>query len=111
MAITYSWKVTGIKTKTVNGIPNTIVHANWEKTGIDDDGTSGTFKGDTPFLLNGILGDTFVPYEQIIEQHVINWIIASCEGTYGVEVDKQIAKQIEESKNPVESVNPPWQTN
>jgi hypothetical protein len=113
MAITYSWKVTDIKTQTVNGVPNTIVHANWEKTGIDEDGYSATFKGDTPFLLDGSMGGSFIPYEEINEQNVINWIILSCSGKYGydIQVNKQIERQIEELRNPVTSVTPPWQTN
>ena len=109
MAITYTWKVTGVKTKTEDGNQDAVVQTYWTKTGRDEDGHEGTFSGATPFTsLNMPAGSTFVPFAELTEATVLGWIQAVVVDGYEEHVNAQIAKQIDEKHNPVTEAALPW---
>jgi len=109
MAITYTWKVTSVKTKTENGNENAVVQTYWTKTGVDEDGHEGTFSGATPFTsLNMPEGSTFVPFNELTEATVLGWIQAVVIGGYEEHVNAQIQKQIDEKHNPIVEADMPW---
>lgn len=109
MAITYTWKVTSVKTKTEGANQNAVVQTYWTKTGTDEDGHSGTFSGATPFTTVGMPeGYEFVPFDQLTEEMVLSWIQAVVVGGYEDHVNGQIQKQIDEKHNPVVEASLPW---
>lgn len=109
MAITYTWKITGIKTKTEGSNQNAVVQTYWQKTGTDENGNKGTFSGATPFTtLDVPEGYTFVPFAELTEELVLNWIKAVVVGGYDEHVNHQIQLQIDEKITPVSEAQMPW---
>ena len=109
MAITYTWKVTSVKTKTEGSNQNAVVQTYWTKTGTDENGNSGTFSGATPLSTTNIPeGSSFIPFEQLTEEIVIGWIKSIVVGDYEKHVNEKIQKQIDEKVNPVSESNLPW---
>jgi hypothetical protein len=108
MAVTYTWEVTGIKTTTLNNTPNVVVQTYWKKVGTDGAHT-GTFSGATPFSADSMpAGTTFVPFEQLSEADVLNWIKAVVVDDYEKHVNEKIQEQIDGSRNPVVEATLPW---
>lgn len=92
MALTYTWKVTGLK-KTNDG---TIVQTYWTKTGTDESGATGMFSGATPFT-GDPSAEGYIAFEQLTEADVLGWIQSVVVGDYEIHVNKQIQKQIDAS--------------
>jgi hypothetical protein len=116
MALTYEWKITQIKKTTNNSVDNAIIGTRWEVKGTDADGNEGTFAGATPFTLDQINPDNFVPYNELTEEIVLGWIKGYVSGSnrvtnYWDHVSKKINDQLEEKTsviNNVEVANLPW---
>ena len=110
MAITYTWKITGLKTKNITeDKQNAVVQTYWQKIGIDENGNEGTFSGATPFTVDPTDDSgPFIPFEQLTEKDVIAWIQTVVVGQYEEHVNGQIQKQINEKINPVTEANLPW---
>jgi hypothetical protein len=110
MAITYTWKITGLKTKDVSEEkPAAIVQTYWQKIGTDTNGNQGTFSGATPFTVDpSDDSGPFIAFEDLTEENVLDWIKSVVIGGYEQHVNEQIAKQIEEKINPVVENRLPW---
>lgn len=116
MALTYEWKITQIKKTTNNSVDNAIIGTRWEVKGTDISGNEGTFAGATPFTLNQINPDNFIPYNELTEEIVLNWIKEYVSGSnrvtnYWDHVSGKINDQLEEKTsviNNVEVANLPW---
>lgn len=109
MAITYTWKVTGAKVKDEGTNTNAIVQTYWQKIGTDEAGNEGTFSGATPFTsINMPANSTFVPFADLTEAMVLEWIKAVVVGGYEEHVNAQIAKQIQDKITPVAEPSLPW---
>jgi len=109
MAITYSWKVTGMKKlDQVDELNNVVIHVTWEKIGTDENGNEGKFSGATP--LSPPDPENFVSLESLTEETVISWIQAVVVDGYEEHVNERIQKQIDEQVNPVSEVTLPWAT-
>jgi hypothetical protein len=110
MAITYTWKITGLKTKDVSeDKPAAVVQTYWQKIGTDEDGNEGTFSGATPFTVDpSDESGPFIPFEDLTEEDVLDWIKTVVVGGYADHVNGQIAKQIEEKISPVIENRLPW---
>jgi hypothetical protein len=104
--MTYTWKITGVKTIDTGDVTDAVVQTYWEKTGTDENGNQGTFSGATPFLQSSINPENFVPYTQLTEEIVLGWIQAVVVGSYQEHVNEQIQKQID-ARN-VKQPNLPW---
>jgi hypothetical protein len=94
MAVTYSWKVTGLKTTTVANTSDVVVQTYWKKIGTEGD-LDGEFSGATPFSSNNMPANT-------------SFIKAVFVGQYEEHVNEQIQKQIDDKKNPVVDATLPW---
>lgn len=111
---TYTFEVTGLKVRdeVVNGTTNTnsVVQTYWKLTG--SDGThEGTFSGATPFSTTNMPeGNVFVPFEELTEEIVIEWISDVVTGNPGYQqhIDDQISKQIRDKITPITEPNLPW---
>ena len=113
MAVTYTWAVTGLKTKNETNadgvvLNNAVVQTYWKKTGTDENGNEGTFSGATPFTAADVPAGEFVAFESLTEEIVLGWIKAVVVGTYEEHVNGQIQKQIDQSINPVVESAMPW---
>jgi len=110
MTITYTWKITGLKTKDVSeDKPAAVVQTYWQKIGTDEDGNEGTFSGATPFTVDPTdESGPFIPFEELTEEDVLDWIKTVVVGGYADHVNGQIAKQIEEKISPVVDNRLPW---
>lgn len=109
MTITYTWEVTGIKTKTEGANQDAVVQTYWKKIGTDANGNTGTFSGATPFSTAGMPeGTTFVPFAELTEAMVISWIQAVVVGSYEEHVNSVIAKEIEGKVNAAVDAPLPW---
>lgn len=102
----YTWKVTGVKTRTEEGFEGVVFQTFWTKTGTDADGNVGTFSGATP--LKFAPSEDFTPFDQLTEQQVLEWVQAAVVGDYAQHVDAQIQKQINAKKADVQSPPLPW---
>lgn len=107
MAVTYTWKVTGIKTKDEGNNVGAIVQTYWKKIGTDENGNTGEFSGATPFTSVNVPEGEFVPLSELTEDTVIEWIKSQVTGAYETHVNEQIAKQLGSIAEPQE-VPMPW---
>ena len=110
MAITYTWKVTSLKVKDVSDTrPSAVVQTYWQKIGTDENGNVGSFSGATPFTLdpNDDSGP-FIPFADLTEEDVLNWIKTVVVGSYEEHVNGKIQEQINEKINPVTEQSLPW---
>ena len=115
MALTYKYEVTGLKVRDeeVGNETNTnaVVQTYWKLTGTDEDGNEGTFSGATPFTSTTMPeGDTFVPFDELTEEMVIDWIadVVNNNASYKQHIDEQIMKQINEKIRPITEPTLPW---
>lgn len=110
MTITYTWKITGLKTQNISdNRSNAVVQTYWQKIGTDENGNEGVFSGATPFTLdpNDEFGP-FIPFEDLTEENVIDWIKSIVIDEYENHVNRQIQKQIDEKSNPIIEASLPW---
>lgn len=110
MAITYTWKITGLKVQDVSeDHPKAVVQSYWEKHGTDENGNTGFFAGATPFTVDPTdESGPFIPFEQLTEADVLAWIQSVVVGDYEVHVNERIQKNIEENMNVVVEATLPW---
>jgi len=109
MAITYTWKVTGLKKTSTEGLSDVVIGTQWNCKGTDEDGNEGTFSGATPFKASDVNVDSFVNFSQLTEETVLSWIKPVVTGGYWDHVKEQIQKQINGKKNPIVDVpHMPW---
>jgi len=103
MALTYTWKITGLKKTNVPSanLTNVVVGTRWEVTGADADGNSGTFHGATPFVSSEIDPNNFIDWGNLTEAPVLGWIKSIVVGGYAQHINEQIMKQINQVKNPI----------
>ena len=109
MAITYTWAVTSLKTRTEGSNENAVVQTYWTKTGTDEAGNTGIFSGATPFTTTTMPeGSTFVPLAELTEAIVLSWIQDVVVGGYENHVNGVIANQIAEKATPITDTPMPW---
>jgi hypothetical protein len=111
MAITYTWKLTGLKKMDKGGIEGLVFQTYWKKIGTDENGNTGEFVGATPIPADSVVEDDFIPYEQLTEEIVLSWVKPIVVGSYESHVNGVIAKQIEEKVSPTVQVDEnqlPW---
>jgi hypothetical protein len=108
MTITYTWKVTGVKTRDEGPLQNAVVQTYWEKIGTNEAGVEGKFSGATPFTAAGMDPGAFVPFESLTEAVVLGWIQGVVTGSYEEHVNQQIQKQIDEKAVPLQDKPLPW---
>lgn len=111
MALTYEWKLTGLKKGNTESAQDVVIGTRWELTGTDEDGNSGTFNGATPFKLENVEFHNFVPYQNLDQDTVLGWIQAEVVDGYKDHVEQKILAQIESVKSQVKDVQSnefPW---
>ncbi len=106
MVITYTWKVTSMKVVDTTDLQNVVIQTYWVKTGVDEEGNEGSFSGATPLSYSTLDPENFVPYDQLTQDIVIQWIQDSI--TDQSHIDWRIEEQINLKKTPVVEKPLPW---
>lgn len=86
----YTWKINSHK-KIGNG---TVVQVYWTKTGTDDSGNSADFSGATPFDLEDINSETFIPFDSLTDEIILGWVQSIVVGDYETFVNNAIADKL-----------------
>jgi hypothetical protein len=92
--MTYTWKITEVKTIDTENVTDAVVQTYWQKIGTDENGNEGIFTGATPFLQSSINPENFIPYAELTEETILEWIQEVVVGSYEQHVNDQIQKQI-----------------
>ena len=109
MAITYTWAVKSLKTRTEGENENAVVNTYWKKIGTNEAGHTGEFSGATPFTTTTMPeGSTFTPLAELTEAIVLGWIQAVVTGGYEEHVNGMIAKELAEKATPISETHMPW---
>ena len=74
MALTYEWKLTGLRKQQTANLDNVVVGTFWKVTGTDEDGNTGEFSGATPFELSTVNTASFTVYSDLSESQVLEWV-------------------------------------
>lgn len=93
-----TWKISQLDRNTSNGF---ITTAHWNCSAVD-----GEFSGRVYASCNFPAGNPTIPYAQVTEAQVLNWIWAN--GVNKSAVEAAVAAQIEAQKNPVKATGLPW---
>ena len=115
MALTYEWKLTGLKKQDTADLTDLVVGTRWELKGTNEDDVFGMFSGATPLDLPDADEENYVAYADLTETQVLGWIknIVSGSGSsnYMEHINEQINKQIGEkvyTQLEVQSNDLPW---
>jgi hypothetical protein len=99
-----NWKISNLDRNTSDGFVNTV---HWNASQMDGDFTASTYSTVSFTKEDGI---NYVPYADLTEAAVVEWVKGSL-GAEGVAaVDAALAAQIEAQKNPVIATGTPWAT-
>ena len=74
MALTYTWKLTGLKKQDTADFNDLVIGTRWRVTGTDEDGNEGSFDGATPLDIPDADEAGYIPYEELTEDLVLGWI-------------------------------------
>ena len=109
MAITYTWKVVGLKKTNTANLSDVVIGTRWEKIGTDENGNVGKFNGATPFSASTVDPNNFVDWNNLTEETVLSWIKPVVVDSYEQHVNAVIAKEISRLVNPeTETSDMPW---
>ena len=115
MALTYAWKLTGLKKQDTADLSDLVVGTRWELKGTNEDDVFGTFSGATPLDLPDADEENYVAYADLTETQVLGWVknivSGSGAGNYMDHINEQINKQIGEkvyTQLEVQSNDLPW---
>ena len=106
MALTYEWKLTGLKKRDTADLNDLVIGTRWELKGTNENDIHGTFSGATPFT--SVDADPFVPFADLTEADVLGWIQGVVVDDYEVHVNGVIQKQIDALVSPVAEPDLPW---
>ena len=100
MALTYEWKLTGLKKQDTADLSDLVIGTRWELKGTNDDGVFGTFSGATPLDIPDADEPGYIAYADLTETQVLGWvknIVSESAATqYMDHINEQIEKQISE---------------
>jgi hypothetical protein len=100
--MTATFKISQMDRATADGFVQTV---HWTASQTDGDFTASTYSTASFTKEDGI---NYVPYEELTEAAVVEWVKGSL-GAEGVAaVDAALAAQIEAQKNPVTATGTPW---
>jgi hypothetical protein len=115
MALTYEWKLTGLKKQDTADLSDLVVGTRWELKGTNEDDVFGMFSGATPLDLPDADEENYVAYADLTETQVLGWIKSIVSGSgssnYMGHINEQIQKEIDEKVHTqleVTSNDLPW---
>ena len=93
-----TWKISSLDRNTSDGYINV---AHWTCSGVD-----GEFSGSVYSTCSFPAGTPAIPYAQVTEAEVLNWIWA--DGVDKDATEAAVVAQIDAQKNPVQASGTPW---
>ena len=110
--IVYTFNVVSLTKKTVNGIPDIVTTVVWERTGIDEDGHTGTFKVANNLDISNVgIGTSIeiIPYSDLTKDTIMSWIasmnsIEDVKSCIGEQIQRSIDREVQ-----IESGEFPWE--
>lgn len=108
--VVYTFNVISLTKKTVNGVPDTVISALWERNGIDENGYSGSFKICTNFDTNEVgISTNYIEYSDLTKSNILSWV-NSLEDMDRINESISVAIQrSRDNETKVESGNFPWE--
>lgn len=103
--IKYSWRIENFLKKNTDNLENVIYSISWTYTALDLTKNMPTSISSNISLEIPVSSENFIPYEQLTESQVINWIK---ENVNHERLNENIMKQIEYNRNLIHSPNFPW---
>ncbi len=102
MALTYEWKLTGLKKRDTADLNDLVIGTRWELKGTNESGVYGKFSGATPLDIPDADEEGYIAYADLSETQVLGWIknivSGSGPGNYMDHINEQIEKQIDEKE-------------
>ena len=115
MALTYEWKLTGLKKRDTADLNDLVICTRWELKGTNENDIHGTFSGATPLDIPDADEEGYIAYADLTETQVLGWIknivSGSGPGNYMDHINEQIEKQIDEkayTQLEVQTNDLPW---
>lgn len=98
------WTISQLERTLPDGV---VMTAHWRVS--DSDGNAhGTAYGTVSFPSKDPADPTFVPYEQLTEAQVIEWVKDAMGAEQVAAHEASVAAQIDAQKNPVSAAGVPW---
>lgn len=116
MAMTYTWKITGLQKKDqVNSegatLEGAVVQTYWEMEGTDEQGETAKFSGATPFSAADVPAGSFVAFESLTEANVLAWVqnVVNNDSVYLAHIEDRIRNEIDkENVSDIAQTSLPW---
>ena len=105
---TLTWSIDWMQSSTqeIEGYPEVVIKAGWRLTG-EDQWANTSWNGDVEFLPPQADDPNFIPYNELTQEQVLEWVWAS-----GVDKDATeaaVTQRLHETLNPVAVQQPlPW---
>lgn len=108
MTNTYKWIISSLECyPNYNGLEKTVVNIHWRRQSFDGNGHIGDICGMQEIEIN--IGDSFVPYQDLTENRVIDWLEESIGSDAINEINDNLDRQIQNQINPpIISLPLPW---
>jgi hypothetical protein len=103
--IKYSWKIENLLKKNTDNLEDVIYSISWTYTALDLTRNVPTSISSSISLEIPVNSEGFIPFEQLTESQVTNWIK---ENVNYEKLNENLMKQIEYNKNLVHAPNFPW---
>ncbi len=100
MAINYTWNVSTVDVKEIDGNADTVFNVHWRLTGTDDANDESATVYGTQFLDTSDLSD-FTAFADLTASDVQGWVEAAMGADSITEMKASLDAQIEELVNPV----------
>jgi hypothetical protein len=107
----YQWEVLNLSTKNQTNqdgvlLENAVVHVQWKRIGVDEDGNEATYLGQSIFTAENVAQGSFVPFESLTKDIVVGWIESDLGEMQLSLIHNTIQKRI--NKNTMVKRTPPW---
>lgn len=103
MAVTYTWRIVSLRTHTEGSNVDSVCEVDYEKTGTDDNGTTGSYMGSC--ALSSADTSSYTAFADLTENQVIAWVQAATDDT---EINQYIAADLMAQTNPLVDQGLPW---
>lgn len=99
-----NWTISQLDRTLPDGV---VLTAHWRVTSVDGD-HSGTVYGTISFPAKDPSDPTFVPYDQLTEAQVIDWVKDEMGAEQVAAHEASVAAQIHAQQNPTSAAGVPW---
>ena len=112
MSVTFTWSIlpNGLRVKEVNGNPDTVLNVEFKITATDGTHTVEMLNS---VELDPVAGAPFIPFAQLTEQKVIEWVKAAMPAERITRFEQMLSQRLALKANPPVMAIPkpaPWNT-